>query len=81
MAYLKGLPGEKGVVMEACMFWEHTYDAASYVASSVTLSHPYKTRLIAETRVKTDKVDSEALTTLLRLEAVPTAYAPPPAIR
>ena len=36
VAYLKGLPGEKRVVMEACMFWEHTYDAAASVASSVT---------------------------------------------
>lgn len=81
VTYLKGLPGEKRVVLEACMFWEHIYDAAASVASSVTLTHPYKTRLIAETRGKTDKVDSEALATLLRLEAVPTVYAPPPEIR
>lgn len=79
--YLQGLPGDKRVVLEACTFWEHTYDAAAQVASSVILSHPYKTRVIAEARVKTDKVDSEALATLLRLDAVPEAFAPPHELR
>lgn len=79
--YLRGLPGDKRVVLEACTFWEHTYDAASAEASSVILSHPYKTRLIAETRVKTDKIDSAALATLLRLDAIPEAFAPPPELR
>ena len=79
--YLRALPGDKRVVMEACTFWEHTYDAAASVASSVLLSHPYKTRIIAEARVKTDKVDSEALATLLRLDAIPEAFAPPPPLR
>lgn len=79
--YLRALPGDKRVVMEACTFWEHTYDASATVASSVLLSHPYKTRIIAEARVKTDRVDSEALATLLRLDAVPEAFAPPPALR
>lgn len=79
--YLRGLPGDKRVVMEACTFWEHSFDAAASEASSVILSHPYKTRVIAEARVKTDKVDSEALATLLRLDAVPEAFAPPPALR
>jgi len=79
--YLQALPGEKRVVMEACTFWEHTFDAAASVASSVLLSHPYKTRIIAEASVKTDKVDSEALATLLRLDAIPEAFAPPPALR
>lgn len=79
--YLRALPGDKRVVMEACTFWEHSFDAAASVSSSVVLSHPYKTRIIAEARVKTDKVDSEALATLLRLDAVPEAFAPPPALR
>ncbi len=79
--YLRGLPGAKRVVLEACTFWEHTFDAAAAEASSIVLSHPYKTRIIAEARVKTDKVDSEALATLLRLDAVPEAFAPPPELR
>ncbi len=80
-AYLQGLPGSKRVVMEACSFWEHIYDAAAPAALSVTLSHPKKTRIIAEASLKTDRVDSEALATLLRLDAVPEAFAPPPPLR
>lgn len=74
--YLKKLPGEVHVVMEACNVWEHVYDAASQVAASVSLAHPYKTRVISEASLKSDKVDSDALAELLRLNAVPLAYAP-----
>lgn len=81
LAYLQALPGEKHVVMEACSFWEHLYDAATPAAASIVLSHPKKTRIIAEASLKTDRVDSEALATLLRLEAVPEAFAPPPPLR
>ena len=37
----------------------------------VTISHPKKTRYIAEARIKTDRVDSEALAELLRLNSLP----------
>ena len=40
------------------------------------LSHPYKTRLVADASLKSDKVDSEALATLLRLRALPTTFVP-----
>ena len=38
------------------------------------VSHPKKTRLIAESRIKTDRVDSWALTELVRLDALPLSY-------
>lgn len=79
--YLRGLPGEKRVALEATTVWEHYYDAAESAGASVVLSNPLKTRLIAETSLKSDKVDSEALATLLRLNALPTVYAPPPELR
>ncbi len=74
--YLRRLPGRKRVVLEACTVWEHFHDAAIAAGAEVVLSHPYKTRLIAEASLKSDKVDSESLATLLRLNAVPTAYVP-----
>ena len=43
----------------------------------VLVSHPKKTRLIAESRIKTDRVDSWALTELARLDALPLSYVPP----
>lgn len=76
--FLQELPGEKHVVLEACNVWEHVYDAASSTGARVLLAHPLKTRLISEAALKTDKVDSEALALLGRLDAVPEAYAPPP---
>ena len=79
--YLRGLPGERRVAMEATTVWEHYFDAAVRGGAVPVLSNPLKTRLIAETSLKSDRVDSEALATLLRLNALPTAYAPPPEIR
>jgi transposase len=79
--YLERLPGPKHVVLEACTLWEHFYDAAKTTGASVVLSNPYKTRLIAEASLKSDKLDSEALATLLRLNSVPESYAPPPEVR
>jgi len=46
----------------------------------VLVSHPKKTRYIAEARIKTDKVDSQALAELLRLNSLPLSYMPPPHI-
>lgn len=79
--YLDQLSGDKHVVLEACTLWEHFYDAVQATGASVVLSNPYRTRLIAEASLKTDKLDSEALATLLRLNSIPQSYAPPPEVR
>lgn len=76
ISYLRRLPGTKHVAIEACTMWEHFHDAAVAAGADVVLSHPYRTRLIADASLKSDKVDSEALATLLRLRALPTAYVP-----
>lgn len=78
VALLDSLPGKKHVAIEACAMWEPYYDTAASTGASVTLSHPLKTRLIADASLKSDKVDSEALARLLRLNSLPTSYAPPP---
>lgn len=74
--YLSRLPGTKRAVLEVCPVWEHLYDAATAAGASVLVSNPYKVRLIADASLKTDKVDSEALATLLRLRAIPSVYVP-----
>jgi transposase len=79
--FLNGLPGEKHVVIEACNVWEHIYDAACSTGAKVVLAHPLKIRLITEATLKTDKVDSEALAKVGRLDAVAEAFAPPPELR
>lgn len=69
------------VVMEATSHWQYIYDALEEVGISVCLSHPLKTRAIAEARIKTDKIDSEILAQLLRTDFLPRAYVPPKHVR
>lgn len=80
-AYLRGLPGPAEVVLEACNVWQHVYDAAASTGAKVTLAHSYKARVISEASLKSDKVDSLALAQLLRLKAVPVAFAPDAPVR
>jgi len=42
----------------------------------VVISHPKKTRYIAEAKIKSDRVDSKAIAELVRLDALPLAYFP-----
>ncbi|MGI0128853.1 MAG: IS110 family transposase [Thermoplasmata archaeon] len=79
--YLSRLPGVKKAVLEVCPVWEHLYDAATSTGTSVLVSNPYRVRLIADASIKTDKVDSEALATLLRLRAIPAVYVADPETR
>jgi transposase len=43
---------------------------------TVSVSHPKKTRYIAEAKIKSDRVDSKAIAELVRLDALPLAYIP-----
>jgi len=42
----------------------------------VMVSHPKKTRYIAEAKIKSDRVDSRTIAELARLDALPLAYVP-----
>jgi hypothetical protein len=79
--FLARLPGRKRVAIEACAMWEPYFDTAEAAGAEVTLSHPLMTKLIAGASLKSDKVDSEALARLLRLDALPTSFAPPSELR
>ena len=68
-------------VMEACYNWSYLYDLLKSEVHDICLAHPLKTRLIAETRIKTDSIDSESLAHLLRVDCIPKAYAPLPKTR
>jgi len=71
------------VVMEACWNWGWLYDLLGEIpeVKEVTLAHPYKTRLIAEAQIKTDKIDARVLARLLRGDLVAQSHAPGPATR
>jgi len=77
IAFLDALPGRKQVALVACHVWEHINDAAASNESKVLLAHPFETKLITKATLKTDKVDSEKLALLARLDAVLQAFASP----
>jgi transposase len=52
------------------------YRQLSSEGYSVVVSHPKKTRYIAEAKIKSDRVDSKAIAELVRLDALPLAYFP-----
>jgi len=64
--------------MEASTYIIPMYRRLVEEGYDVTVSHPKKTRYIAEARIKSDKVNSKALAELLRLESLPESYIPPP---
>jgi transposase len=71
------------VVMEACWNWGYLYDLLGETpgVSEVVLAHPYKTRLIAEAQIKTDRIDARCLANLLRGDLVAQSHAPNAATR
>jgi len=76
--FLTNLPRPTRVVLEACNVWEHVYDAAAATGAEVLLANPFQTKLVSKTTLKTDRVDSEKLAKLARLDAIPEAYVPSP---
>ena len=71
------------VVMEACWNWGWLYDLLGETpgVAEVVLAHPYKTRLIAEAQIKTDKLDARVLAKLLRGDLLAQSHAPGAATR
>jgi transposase len=57
------------------------YDVLSRHVDQLVLAHPKQVRAIAAAKVKTDKIDATILAHLARTELLPTAYAPPLAVR
>lgn len=82
-AYFARLPEPSRVVVEACWNWGWLYDELGEIdrVEDVVLAHPFKTRLIADAQIKTDRLDARALATLLRGNLVATVHAPTPANR
>ncbi|MFN4227737.1 MAG: transposase [Candidatus Ratteibacteria bacterium] len=71
---LDRVPKPFSAVIEASRNWYWVYDLVEEIAEEVKLAHPPKTRLIAEARIKTDKIDSKILADLLRTDYLPTCY-------
>jgi transposase len=76
--FFAGLEGPSKAVVEACWNWGLIHDELEELESveEVVLAHPYKTRLIADAQIKTDRLDAHALGTLLRGNLVARAHVP-----
>jgi len=75
LSYLEHFKVDK-VAMESSNQVASLYRKLKSEGYSVVLSHPKKTRYIAEAKIKSDRVDSKAIAELARLDALPLAYMP-----
>jgi transposase len=77
--YLRKFSVER-IGLEASTHGVPLYRALVKGGYRVQVSHPKKTRYIAEAKIKTDRVDSRVIAELVRLDALPSSYVPPPEI-
>jgi len=75
LSYLSHFKVER-VAMESSNQVAPLYRQLTKEGYSVMVSHPKKTRYIAEAKIKSDRVDSKAIAELARLDALPLAYMP-----
>jgi transposase len=63
-------------VFEASRNWPRYAELIKPYCSKVVMAHPLKVRAIASARIKTDAIDSNTLSDLLRANLIPEAYMP-----
>ena len=71
--------GAKAVI-EATGNYRFIYDVLENYME-VKLAHPYKTRIIAEAKIKNDSLDAKMLAHLLRANLIAESYVPPRDVR
>ena len=76
--YFRQWEGQIRVALEATFNWYWLVDLLQRLGADVKLANPYKTRIIGEAKVKTDKIDSRILAQLLRADFLPTSYIASP---
>jgi transposase len=79
--YFQKLAGRAVVVIEAVRNWYWLYELLEELGVTVRLVHTRKVRLIAESTVKTDRIDAVILAQLERTGFLPVAYIPTRQVR
>ena len=77
VGYFNQFPLGTQVVMEATCGWGWLSEVLQDLGLEVRLANPSKVRIIAESQIKTDKVDALALAQLLRTKFLPESYLAP----
>jgi len=73
--------GAAVATLEATRNWYWLYELIEAQGVAVKLAHPLRVRLIADAKIKTDRIDAKTLAQLERAGFLPEAYIPPPAVR
>ncbi len=74
--------GEARIALESTgNLWTRVYDTLSQQGFKVILANPYKTRIIAEARIKNDRMDARVLADLVRADLIAESYVPDVKIR
>ena len=63
--------------IEATCTWYHVYETLSSLGVDTTLVNVRRTKVIAESKIKTDKLDARSIAHCLRTGFIATAYIPP----
>lgn len=74
--FAESLPEGSKIALEATGSWYYFYEVLEDKCPEIYLPHPLKTRVIAEARIKTDKIDSTILAHLLRADLLPHIFLP-----
>jgi len=81
ITHLKAYPEVQVAIESTGNLWIPIYNRLENEHIHVTLTNPKKTRMIAEAKIKTDKLDARILADLLRANLLSASYVPPPQIR
>jgi len=63
-------------VFEASRNWPYYAELLRPYCNEIVMAHPMRVRAIASARIKTDEIDSNTLSELLRLNSIPESYMP-----
>ena len=63
-------------VFEASRNWPYYAGMIQPYCNKVVMAHPLKVKAIASAKIKTDTIDSEVLSDLLRADLIPESYMP-----
>jgi transposase len=72
--YFKNIPGEHRAVVESTSSWYWLNDLLSEAGIELQLAHSKYLKAISYAKVKTDKVDANTLSKLLRMDFIPQAH-------
>jgi transposase len=79
--FASALTPQVNLVLEPVLNYLWLLDQFEVYAGSVHVATPYKVRVIAESKAKTDRYDSRILAELLRTNFLPESWVPPAEIR